>query len=121
MTDIREVKEKLYALEQDDLSPEEAANARRDLKGLFFYLSVHGFTTPIPSIVRLMEFLDNVAEEYICPECHNAAKEYGYCSHCGEYGKLPKVCETCNGTTLVLNDIGEPADCVDCINGRSPK
>jgi len=86
MTDINSI---LYAMEQDDLTPEEAANARRDLKGLFLYLANHGFTTPYPSIVRLMEFLDNVAEDYICPECHNAAKEYGYCSHCGECGGLP--------------------------------
>ena len=41
----------------DRLTPDEAAAALKDLEGLFTYLSVHGFTTPIPSVVRLVQHL----------------------------------------------------------------
>lgn len=73
----------------EHLTPEEAHMALKDLSNLFMYLSNHGFATPIPSIVRLVNHLQTLADRYICPECKNAARQYGYCSHCGAHGGLP--------------------------------
>lgn len=42
---------------EDWLSPKEAKDALKDLEPLFMYLSIHGYTKPIPSIVRLVQHL----------------------------------------------------------------
>jgi hypothetical protein len=44
-------------LGRDQLTAKEARDALKDLNGLFQYLAVHGFNTPIPSIVRLVDHL----------------------------------------------------------------